>query len=58
MKIDETTLPARAKHALVGYGIDTVEQLAMADKDELMDVPNLGAKMIKVIERFIKKGTK
>ena len=58
MKIDETTLPARAKHALVGYGIDTTEQLAKTDKDELMDVPNLGVKMIKAIERYVKKGTK
>ena len=61
MKISETKLPARVKHALGEYGISTVDELAFMTPNELREIPNIGVKMIGVVNRFLsayKKGIK
>ena len=50
LSVEEIGLPTRVANALVKAGIETVEKLAGAKRDELVKVRNLGEKSVKIIE--------
>ena len=58
MNIVDTKLPTRAKNALIAYGISTVKEMKELGSEELFLVPDLGRKMVSVIQRFIEKDKK
>ena len=49
LSVEEIGLPTRVANALVKAGIDSVEDLVNADKEDLMKVRNLGEKSLKII---------
>ena len=55
MNIVDTTLPTRAKNALIAHGISTVKELKAIRTEELFTVPDLGKKMILVIGKFVER---
>ena len=59
LSVEEIGLPTRVANALVKAGINTVEDLANADKSELIKVRNLGEKSLKIISvALAEKGVK
>ena len=59
LSVEEIGLPTRVANALVKAGINTVEDLANADKSELIKVINLGEKSLKIISVALsEKGVK
>jgi len=49
LSVEEIGLPTRVANALIKAGVQTVEDLVHADKQELMKVRNLGEKSLKII---------
>ncbi len=49
LSVEEIGLPTRVANALIKAGYETVEQIAMAKREDLVKVRNLGEKSIKII---------
>lgn len=59
LSVEEIGLPTRVANALIRAGYETVEQLVLAKKDDLVKVRNLGEKSIKIISvALAEKGVK
>ena len=59
LSVEEINLPTRVANALVKAGYETVEELLVAKRDELVKVRNLGEKSVKIIEAALgEKGLK
>lgn len=56
LSVEEIGLPTRVANALIKAGFETVEQLAHAEKEDLVKVRNLGEKSLKIIAAAL--GTK
>jgi DNA-directed RNA polymerase subunit alpha len=56
LSVEEIGLPTRVANALIKAGFETVEQLANAQKEDLVKVRNLGEKSLKIIAAAL--GTK
>lgn len=56
LSVEEIGLPTRVANALIKAGFETVEQLAHAQKQDLVKVRNLGEKSLKIIAAAL--GTK
>lgn len=50
LSVEEIGLPTRVANALLKAGYETVEQLVVAKKEDLVKVRNLGEKSIKIIQ--------
>jgi DNA-directed RNA polymerase subunit alpha len=49
LSVEEIGLPTRVANALIKAGYETVEQIALAKREDLVKVRNLGEKSIKII---------
>jgi DNA-directed RNA polymerase subunit alpha len=49
LSVEEIGLPTRVANALIKAGYETVEEIAMAKREDLVKVRNLGEKSIKII---------
>lgn len=47
-------LPTKVENALMGAGLATLDQLCMANKDELLALPNIGDAAVKEIVKTLK----
>ncbi|KKQ92032.1 MAG: DNA-directed RNA polymerase subunit alpha, DNA-directed RNA polymerase subunit alpha [Microgenomates group bacterium GW2011_GWC1_39_7b] len=56
LSVEEIGLPTRVANALIKAGFETVEELAYAKKEDLVNVRNLGEKSLKIIAAAL--GTK
>ena len=56
LSVEEVGLPTRVANALIKAGFESVEQLAHAKKEDLVNVRNLGEKSLKIIAAAL--GTK
>lgn len=55
MRIEELDIPTRIVNALANGGIETIGQLLVTPRAELMKIKNLGAKSITIIEEKLKE---
>ncbi len=54
MRIEEIDIPTRIVNALANGGIETIGQLVLADRSDLMKIKNLGAKSLSIVEEKLK----
>jgi len=53
--IEELNLPTRTVNAVKKHGVNTLEDLANLDEDQLLSIRNLGEKSIREIKKLLKK---
>lgn len=55
MRLEELDIPTRIANALARGGIETVNQLMEAPREDLMKIKNLGAKSLSIVEEKLKE---